>query len=873
DTTGATTVDFVVTGSGTNPANSGDFGGTFPTNTLSFAAGQASQTVTIDVSGDTNIELNEGFTVTLSNPSGPATITTATAQGTIQDDDGTGGGTTLAIAVLDANKPEGNVGNTPFTFTVTRSGDTTGATTVDFVVTGSGTNTASGNDFTLGTFPTGVVNFAAGQSSQPITIDVIGDTTIEPNENFTVTLSNPSGPATITTATAPGTIQNDDGTGGGTTLAIAPLDANKPEGDFGSIAFTFTVTRSGDTSGATIVDFDVTGSGTNPANGPDFTAGTFPTNSVIFAAGQTSQIVTVNVSGDTALEPSEGFTVTLSNPSGSATITTAAAAGTIQNDDAATTLAIAATDANQAEGNIGNTPFSFTVTRSGDASGTTTVDFAVTGNGSDPAGGDDFFGGTFPTSSIVFIAGQVTQTIVINISGDTTVEPDEGFAVTLASPSAGATITTATDLGTIQNDDVAPPTTLDISADVAVDLEGDAGNTSFTFTVTRGGDTSGATSVDFEIAGSGPDAAGGSDFGGALPTGTVNFAAGQTTQTIAVNVRGDTEVEADEDFTVTLSSASGGATINTDTASGTILNDDELAPEGGSSIEVETLNEPGRQGSADVTDDQDNPGEGALVVTGTSKKDVIIVEPRPGRSSELRVRRNGRTIGFFDASEVQSIVVFGLGGNDVIIVNARLSIDALLFGGSGNDLLFGARGDDGLDGGSGRDKLFGLWGDDRLLGGSGNDFLYGGNDDDRLLGQDGNDFLFGQHGDDVLLGGAGNDRLFGGAHRDLLIGGSGGDKLFGEGHEDVLIGGSTAFDDDGEALDAIVAELTAGGSFSSRVDNLRFGGGENGDITLDDSTLEDDGRKDDLYGGGGIDWFLTGRGDKVHGRARNERMG
>ena len=59
-----------------------------------------------------------------------------------------------------------------------------------------------------------------------------------------------------------------------------------------------------------------------------------PTGTVNFAASETSKLITINVSGDTTLEPDEeGFTVTLSNPTNSATIATATATGTIQNDD------------------------------------------------------------------------------------------------------------------------------------------------------------------------------------------------------------------------------------------------------------------------------------------------------------------------------------------------------------------------------------------------------------------------------------------------------------------------------------------------------------------------------------------------------------
>ncbi|WP_293119281.1 ExeM/NucH family extracellular endonuclease [Okeania sp. SIO1I7] len=120
--------------------------------------------------------------------------------------DGGSNGTTLAIAPTDANKAEGDTGTTPFTFTVTRSGDTTGATSVDFAVTST---EADAGDFG-GTLPSGTVNFAANETSKDVTVNVSGDTDSELDESFTVTLSNASGGATITTTTADGIIQNDD---------------------------------------------------------------------------------------------------------------------------------------------------------------------------------------------------------------------------------------------------------------------------------------------------------------------------------------------------------------------------------------------------------------------------------------------------------------------------------------------------------------------------------------------------------------------------------------------------------------------------------------------------------------------------------------
>ena len=132
-----------------------------------------------------------------------------------------------------------------------------------WAVTGSGTNAASASDFTGGILPSGTVSFAAGETSKTVTVNVAGDTTVEPDEGFTVTLSSPTG-ATLGTASATGTIRNDDAS-----LSIAALSADKTEGQSGSTGYTFTVTRSGDTSGASSAAWAVTGSGTNAASASD----------------------------------------------------------------------------------------------------------------------------------------------------------------------------------------------------------------------------------------------------------------------------------------------------------------------------------------------------------------------------------------------------------------------------------------------------------------------------------------------------------------------------------------------------------------------------------------------------------------------------
>jgi len=131
-------------------------------------------------------------------------------------DTGTGHRSSLSIMSLDSDKNEGNSGSTPFTFKVIRTGDITKATTVRWAVTVGPDPTANRLDFDGGKLPFGIVSFAAGSpDSSVVTVAVQGDTGIESAalaETFTVSLSNPTGGATIDPlhASASAYIHDDD---------------------------------------------------------------------------------------------------------------------------------------------------------------------------------------------------------------------------------------------------------------------------------------------------------------------------------------------------------------------------------------------------------------------------------------------------------------------------------------------------------------------------------------------------------------------------------------------------------------------------------------------------------------------------------------
>ncbi len=805
------TVAWVAAGSGTNAANAGDFGGSLPSGTLTFDPGVGTQQITIDVAGDVIVENNEGFTVTLSSPSTGVTIGTASASGTIENDD-----TSISIAADNATQAEGDAGSTAFTFTVTRTGDTSGAGSVSYSVTGNG---ATADDFAGGVFPTGTVNFTAGQTSQTVTIDVAGDLDVEDDEDFTVTLSNPTDGATLGSASASGTITNDD-----TDLSVAATNASQSEGDSGSTAFTFTVTRTGSTAGPQTVGYAVTGSGTNAADSGDFTGGVLPTGTLTFADGDESATITINVSDDSDVEPDEGFTVTLANPSGNAEISTATADGTILNDDVNIDITLVVNQASGLEGDSGSTAFTFQVTRSGFTGLETTVDFDVLASASG-ANAADFTGGVLPSGTVTFGVGDTDETITINVSGDTLAEADEAFTVGLSNANNGE-IVTGTATSTITNDD----SNLSISALDASQTEGNAGeSTVFRFLVTRTGDTSGTATASFAVSGD----ADADDFGGDLPGGTVSFAVGQTTQQIEITVAGDDDIEPDETFTVTLSSAVR-ATITADSASSTITNDDQ-------------------EDSGVFLDG------GVLTVIGTGDNDYVSLYGQ-GRNISVftyNFSTDLYTYDVFGKSDVDSISVDVVAGHDQVYLDGSIYRGSTIELGDGNDVASGGRRSDVINGGNGNDVINGNNGSDVIHGGAGNDYIRGGNGRDILRGGNGNNWIYGDNGHDVLVGGDDFDYLHGGRGRDIQIGGGGGDWLVGSNGDDILIGGSTIYDDDDAALTALLTEWTTRTSYNNRINTIRSGTGSLNGIRLEaGTTVHDDGATDVMIGNRGRDWYF-----------------
>ncbi|MET0675680.1 MAG: FG-GAP-like repeat-containing protein, partial [Bradyrhizobium sp.] len=221
-------------------------------------------------------------------------------------------------------------------------------------------------------------------------------------------------------------------------------------------------------------------------------------------------------------------------------------------------------DVQVAEGNAGTKTMIFTVLRTG-GTAAFDVNFAAADGLAKISDGDY----SLAPGTLRFAANETQKTISVTINGDTKFEGDETFSINLSNPSNGATITKASAIGTILNDDAAPVAGSISIADVQI-AEGNAGTKTMIFTVLRAGGTA-AFDVNFAAV-DGTAKVSDGDF--SLAPGTLRFAADETQKTISVTINGDVKFEGDETFSINLSNATNGATIADGIAIGTIQNDD-----------------------------------------------------------------------------------------------------------------------------------------------------------------------------------------------------------------------------------------------------------------------------------------------------------
>jgi CSLREA domain-containing protein len=551
DITTAVTVNFTVGGTATFGSNPGDdytqtgattFNSPAGQGTIEFLANEGTKTITIDPTLDTTVEPDETVVLTVTSGTGYEVAGPA-ATGTISNDDAT---LTLVKTVINNNGGnkvvsdfplfiDGNPVTSGTAITVSANAVHTASETTQtgYAPSAWGTDCNADGTITLQpgdnktctitnddvaptlTLVKTVINDSGGSkvfSDFPLFINgnpVTSGTpmTVSANAVHTATETTQTGYAPSawgTDCNADGTITLQPGDNKTCTITnddVVPTisidDVSHAEGDTGTVDYDFTVSLSYSSTQTITVNY-ATANDTAVAPG-DYTAVT--TTQLQFNPGETSKLVKVVANTDTVYELDEDFVVNLSSPV-NATIGDGEGRGTITDDDPQPNLSIG--NVTKFEGTtVGTTTsFDFTVTKSGNATEVNaTVNYATapgTASENPTAACSGTFDYQFKTGSLTFTPLEFTKTITILVCKDSTFEADETFFVNLT----GETHVTVTDnqgLGTIANDDAAPPLSPVNTTNDTDDGTCDASHCSLREAINAANASSGSVSIIFAI--------------------------------------------------------------------------------------------------------------------------------------------------------------------------------------------------------------------------------------------------------------------------------------------------------------------------------------------------------------------------------------
>lgn len=411
--------------------------------------------------------------------------------------------------------------------------------TVSVEVVTEGITAVAGSDYT--TPATDILTFVPGNKSRTVLVPLLNDSIDEAIETFRLRLFNATN-ATILDDEGIGSIED---TNDPPTVSIEGISVL--EGNGGTVQAVFNV-RLSDASGQTITVDYTTGNVTATA-GSDYTS---KTGTVTFQPGDLLQTITVLVTGDTASESFETFTVDLLNPV-NVVIDVGQAIGEIRDDDA---IGISIDHAQLIEGDAGTANMSFTVrlTRASNAPVTVTATAS-------PITATENVDYQATSQQITFQPGETEKTFLVPVVGDFRRESNETLAATLTAPSGGILLESGA-IGTIIDNDPIPTITIN---DNSI-YDNVTGTVNLVFTVTLSNPTDFPVTVEFSTLGDTAE----SDVDFTAASGTVTFAPGETQQTVAISIIGDTDDEPDEQFFVDLSNPTN-ATIGDSRGIGTLL--------------------------------------------------------------------------------------------------------------------------------------------------------------------------------------------------------------------------------------------------------------------------------------------------------------
>jgi hypothetical protein len=400
--------------------------------TLTFAAGETTQSTVVQLIKDEDEEPDETINLSLDNfgvvvddgseiEAGQAGVNNPTALVTIVDDDGP-----LTYNFSDSlfTTPEGNEENITEVVTVNRSGRVTDPSSVTVQL--AGINATVDEDFAPAAVP---IDFAAEETTKTVPITLFGNTQLDPNRTIQLSLEPPEG--------------QQIGTINPTAELIIADDDDIPTYDFSTATYTVsedvgttndvTVIRSGNTSEPSSVDVNLAAGPESPAEpGEDFVPTTV---TVEFAEGENSQTISLDILDDEEAEGSEAVALSFANfnPDGQAGATNPTATLLIADNDSPPIYNFVQGNYSIDEGDETSTTNVVEVRRQGDITVTSRVNLVPTGVATDTTSaataGQDF---NNTTLTLTFSPNQTSQTVPLEIFGDLLVEDDESLQLNFA---------------------------------------------------------------------------------------------------------------------------------------------------------------------------------------------------------------------------------------------------------------------------------------------------------------------------------------------------------------------------------------------------------------------------------------------------------
>ena len=505
-----------------------DYTAASDTRNINIEASPTNDPITVAVTNDSLAEDEETFTLKLSleNPPDNVVLGRTSAKATISDDDDDD--LSVSVASEEGSVEEGSDAN----FTVTLSGTSTADVVVKYAVAGTeagGADAAEKEDYEV---PGDSVTIPAGTNTATITIPIVADDLLEPNETLQVTLMSPT--------TAKGAFATDAVTGDPATTVIIPQAQGAVTASLATTAVT--VTEGGkasfpvELSGKVAQDLTFTYT-LAPVAGTDYTTAT--PQEVEIKEGETRAVIEVNTTPDVVAENTETFTLTLvlpppaDRPAG-LVLGAAEATGTITDNDPIN-VTVEGPDRVVA---AGSADYRFRLTGGTTANDTAAITVAYSTNGTPPSGTATIATSQSVSSPVSSVTAGASGSLVVRVTEVTT---DAGRV--------------ASGVGRTKSTQIRPATTTLVSIADSANVD-EGGNASFEVS-SSGATASGTVTVSFQVSAGSASA---SDF--RTPNERTLTLDTNGDGTITVPIENDDVAEGAETFRVTLSSPR--STVNTD---------------------------------------------------------------------------------------------------------------------------------------------------------------------------------------------------------------------------------------------------------------------------------------------------------------------